>query len=104
MYTSESDFHKHEVFFKLRERQSRLLARKNTPVDMRMRDTDACVLTPSVPAERCVGALSVAYWACSTYHLSCGSSSQVALYIPDTLKCLTTCTRYYEPSGGRVYP
>ena len=30
------------VFFKLRERQSHLLARKKTPVDIRKRDVEAC--------------------------------------------------------------
>ena len=64
-------------FFKLRERQSRLLVRKKTPVDIRKRDVEACVLTPSIPAGRCVGAVWVAYWAGPTYHVSCGSSSQV---------------------------
>ena len=34
-----------------------MLARKNSPVDIRSRDVEACVLTPSILAERCVGAL-----------------------------------------------
>ena len=64
-------------FLKLRERQSRLHARKKTPVDTSMRDTDACFLTPSIPAGRCVGALWVAQSPCPTYHLPCGSRSPV---------------------------
>ena len=60
-----------QVFFKLRERQSHLLARKKTPVNIRKRDVEACVLTPSIPAGRCVGAVWVAYWACQRYHHLC---------------------------------
>ena len=56
--TSECNLNK--FFFKLRERQSHLLARKNNPVDIRKRDVEACVLTPSIPAGRCVGAVWVA--------------------------------------------
>ena len=44
-------------FFKLRERQSRLLASRRTPADNRKRDVEACVLTPSISKGRCVGAL-----------------------------------------------
>ena len=57
-----------KCFFKLRERQSHFLARKNTPVDIGKRDVEACVLAPSILAGRCVGALWVACWACPTYH------------------------------------
>ena len=39
-----------------------MLARKKTPVDIRKRDVEACVLTPSIPAGRCVGAMWVAFW------------------------------------------
>ena len=60
-------------FFKLRERQSPLLARQSTPADIRKRDIEACVLTSSIPAGRCVGALWVAYWACQRYHHLCSS-------------------------------
>ena len=45
--TSECNLNK--FFFKLRERQSHLLARKKTPVGIRKRDVEACVLTPSIP-------------------------------------------------------
>ena len=41
-----------------------MLARKKTQVDIRKRDVEACVLTPSIPAGRCVGAVWVGYWAC----------------------------------------
>ena len=51
--TSECNLNK--FFFKLRERQSHLLARKKTPADISKRDAEACVLTPSIPAGRCVG-------------------------------------------------
>ena len=64
-----------KYFFKLRERQSPLLARQPTAVDIRKRDRVACVLTPSIPAGRCVSVLRVAQSRFPTYHLSCGSSS-----------------------------
>ena len=48
-----------------------MLERKKTPVDIRKRDAEACVLTPSIPAGRCVGAVWVAYWACQRYHHLC---------------------------------
>ena len=37
-----------------------MLARLSIPVDIRKRDTEACHLTPSMPAGRCVGVLWVA--------------------------------------------
>ena len=43
------------VLVKLGKRQSHLLARKNTPVDIRKGDAEACFLTPSILAGRCVG-------------------------------------------------
>ena len=46
--------------FKLRECQSRLLTSHRTPADNRKRDVEACVLTPSIPTGRSVGALWVA--------------------------------------------
>ena len=60
-----------QVSFKLRERQLHLLPRKNTPVDIRKRDVEACVLTPSITAGRCVGAVWVAYWVCQRYNHLC---------------------------------
>ena len=66
-------------FSKLRERHSPMLARQNTTTDVRKRDIEACVLIPSIPARRCVGVLRVAQSRCPTYHLSCGSSSQVRI-------------------------
>ena len=38
-----------------------MLARQLTVVDIRKRDIEACVLTPSIPAGRCVGVL----WVCT---------------------------------------
>ena len=52
--TSECNLNK--LFSKLRERQSHLLARKKTQVDVRKREVEAFVLRPSIPAGRCVGA------------------------------------------------
>ena len=57
-----------------------MLAKKKTPVDMRKRDVEACVLTPSIPAERCVGAVWVAYWACKRYHHLCVYRSKLATW------------------------
>ena len=54
-----------------------MLTRQSTTADTRKRDAEACVLTPSIPTGRCMGALWVAHSPCSGYHLSCGSSSQV---------------------------
>ena len=76
--TSECNLNK--FFFKLRERQSHLLARKKTPVDIRKRDVEACVLTPSIPTGRCVGAVWVACWACQRYHQLC-LSQQATSYM-----------------------
>ena len=42
-------------FSKFRERRSPMLARQNTTAGVRKRDIEACVLTPSIPAGRCVG-------------------------------------------------
>ena len=76
--TGECNLNK--FFFVLRERQLHLLARKSTPVDVRKRDVEACVLTPLIPAGRCVGALWVACWACPTYHHLC-LSQQATRYM-----------------------
>ena len=69
-----------QVILKLREYQSHLLARKKTPADIRKRDVEACVLPPSIPSGRCVGAVWVAYWACQRYHHLC-LSQQAASYM-----------------------
>ena len=42
-----------QQLFKLRERQSPLLARQRTPEDIRKRGVEAYVLTPSISARRC---------------------------------------------------
>ena len=91
-------------FFKLRERQLHLLVRQRTPADVRMRDTQACVLTPSIPAGRCVGALWVAYWACPTYHLSCGSSLQVHTGEPLNAgpSCVRICAGLHDASRTHI--
>ena len=48
-----------------------LLARQSTPADILKRDVEARVLTPSIPAGRCVAALWVAHSARRTYRLRC---------------------------------
>ena len=53
-----------QQLFKLRERQSPLLARQSTPADIRKRDVEAHVLAPSIRAGRCKSVLWAAYWAC----------------------------------------
>ena len=58
-----------------------MLARKKTPVDIRKRDVEACVLTPSIPAGRCVGAVWVAYWACQRYHHLCLSQQAISYIV-----------------------
>ena len=58
-----------QEFIELREHQSPLLARQSIPGDTRKRDVEARVLTPSIPAGRCVATLSVAHSACRTYRL-----------------------------------
>ena len=64
-------------FSKLRERHSPMLARQNTTADVRKRGIEACALTSSIVAGRCVGVLRVAQSRCPTFLLSCESSSQV---------------------------
>ena len=68
-HTSECDPNK---FFSSLESASHICSReKKTPLDTRKRDVEACVLTPSIPARTCVGAVWVAYWACQRYHHLC---------------------------------
>ena len=40
-----------------------MLARQSTPADVRVWDIEACVLTPSIPAERCVAVMWAAHIA-----------------------------------------
>ena len=76
---SHSDLRPHESNFNdfsssestHRAAQSPLFARQSTPVDMRKRDVEACVVAPSIPAGRCVAALCVTRSPCRTYRLWC---------------------------------
>ena len=76
--TSECNLNK---FFSSFESASRIAREKeNSGVDIRKRDVEACVQTPSIPAGRCVGAVWVAYWACQRYHPLC-LSQQATSYM-----------------------
>ena len=86
--------------FKLRERRSPLLERQITTAGTRRRDIEACVLSPSIPTGRCVGALCITPWACRIYRLlACCSLELPHREFPERKKCAFKrgcCTRCGE--------
>ena len=75
--TSECNLNK---FFQASRAPVAFSREKETPVDIRKRDVEACVLTPSILAGWCAGAVWVAYRACQRYHLLC-LSQQATSYM-----------------------
>ena len=75
-----------------------MLAIKKPPVDIREREVEACVLKPSIPAGRSVGAVWVACWAYPTYHHLC-YSQQATRYNGFYIKLKNVSCEYNRLNG-----